>query len=179
MTRGSPPARAGAAEGPRRGLVPARRRAYNTPIMIAPPAEKPKHVPPALQLVIAFLFALSVCQLVAILDQCLAAGAIDRQLLLGLMLRGLLSLIALLIGIQLLLRIPLARPCALFLLISYPAVKAFRFVLFPLRWQIIGDGTRRQEFMTAVVFLAMAFLLLGRRVGEYLRVPSEDGDESA
>jgi hypothetical protein len=137
--------------------------------MIASPSTKPKKMPASLMLVISFLFALALCQIASLLNECVRAGAIHQELLMRIMMRGLLALLALLLAVQLLLHVPLARPCALLLLVCYPAVTAFRYVLFPLRWQALSDAARFQEFTVAAVFLGMAFLLLGRAAGEYLR----------
>jgi len=75
------------------------------------------------------------------------------------------------------LRIPLARFSTLILLLSYPGATAFRYVYFPLRWQIVGDTGRLQDFATAAVFLLMTLLLLRHEVWEYFK--GGGGEETA
>jgi hypothetical protein len=151
--------------------------------MIAPHPGKPKKIPVELQLVIAFLFTFSVCQVALLLITCVRAEELHRQLLLQLILKGLLCLLALLLAVQLLLRVPFAKLCALLMLVAYPAVKALAYVRYPLRWQAAGQTVRFQEFFSTIVFLAMALLLLRQEVGDYLKIQesresSDDRDGS-
>ena len=131
-------------------------------------ASDPKPLPWSLRLVIAFLLPLSACHLVLLLHMCLAAVDGGQHLFMNLTLHGLMSLLCLLLGVHILLRLPLARASAVVFLLALPAVKAFRYVLAPLEWQIAGAG-RAQEVVAAIVYLTMVYLLLRPEAAAFLK----------
>jgi hypothetical protein len=135
--------------------------------MVPPHPAKTKKVPGALKLVIAFFFALCALQAAIVLRACVATEEPGREFLLDVLLRGLLSLLALLTAVQLLLRLPFARVGAAIILVGFTAVTAFHYVVFPLRWQVLDLPGRLQQFAGATILLAMAGLLLSGSVVAY------------
>ena len=125
-------------------------------------------VPFALKIIIGFLLALSVCQIVMILRSAIVLEELRREVLLQFLLRGLLSFLALLLAVQLMLRIPYGRACALVLLVGFPAVNALQFVLFPLKWQTLGGTGRLEEFARTATLLLVAALLFAPSVHRYM-----------
>ncbi len=124
-------------------------------------------MPWSLRLPVAFLFFLALGKLVLALWTCGRADAITQLVVIEAVLHGLLGLIALLLAIHLLLRLPLGRACAVGFFCALPLVKALRYAMEPVRWHVAGIH-RFQDVLSAVVLIGLAFLLLQGDAGAYL-----------
>jgi hypothetical protein len=128
--------------------------------------------PWSIRLVVTFLLALSACKLVVLLGTCVRAETITQRVLLEAILHGLFALIALLLGVHLLLRLPFGRACAFGFFCSLPLVKGLRYALLPLEWQLAGVH-RLQDILSAAILLGLAFVLFRKDAGAYLSTAPE------
>src|SRR5512136_2702671 len=115
----------------------------NTP---DPPAGT--RMPWSVRLVVAFLLALAAFKLVVLLLACVHAETISQRVLLETILHGLFALIALLLAVHLLLRLPFGRACVLGFFWALPLVKGLRYALVPREWQVAGIH-RLQDVVSA------------------------------
>ncbi len=126
-------------------------------------------IPLNVKLVISFLFLLCCCQLIALFLDCIQQETGREALFLDIIFHAIFSLLTLLLVIQLILRAPFSRTCALMLFLFFPVIKGISYVVSPLSWQRIELAGRIQEIVSAVIFLSMAGLLLFDNVTVYLK----------
>ena len=126
------------------------------------PTSEKAPFPLPLKVVVIFLCCLSVLEPLPLI---LGSGQAREAFVL----RILFSVVSAAVGLQLALALPLARFGALLLLVGYPAVVGFRYVLFPYRWELLDDLARFQQFFTVAAFLFMAFLLTHPACTRYLK----------
>ncbi len=149
---------------------------YNTPMdQPAPPVCA--RMPWSVRLVVAFLLALAACKVVVLLATCVRAEAITQRVLLETILHGLFALIALLLGVHLLLRLPFGRVCALGFFCALPFVKGLRYALLPREWQVAGSH-RIQDIVSAAILIGLAFLLFRKDASAYLAAAPEPSEEA-
>ncbi|HAK96963.1 MAG TPA: hypothetical protein DCM87_18725 [Planctomycetes bacterium] len=123
-------------------------------------------MPWSLRLPIAFLFFMAMGKLALALWTCARVETISQRVIIDAVLHGLLGLIALLLAIHLLLRLPFGRAFAIGFLCALPLFKALRYALDPVRWHIAGIH-RFQDIISAAVLIGLAFLLLGQDAAAY------------
>ncbi len=129
-------------------------------------------MPWSLKLPIAFLFFTALGKLALALWTCARAESVTQRVVIDAVLHGLLGLIALLLAIHLLLRLPLGRAFAVAFFCALPLFKALRYALTPLAWHVAGIH-RFQDIAAAAALIGLAFVLLRQDAGAYLSQPPD------